>query len=639
MQDPVARVLALYRREVADPNFAQIDRFLRTEGVVDLARRIEFDAEARRLLGRACEPRRWLAEITAGSGHDEKADAIDAIVTASLGDLTDDAVFTERARAAAQLGNDFAAAVARFRFVRELLHAGADEDDAALRDDDALPTPPCDFGPPCAGHGHRFELLRRLGAGANGKVFEAVDRRYSDGAYRHVVVVKVLPPTIAHRADGELLRGSRVQHPAVVRWLDSGLDPSGCGFVVSELVPGRTLEDSGALESLGRRGAVDAVRQVARAVEAAHAVGILHLDLKPANVLVGNDGTVRLCDFGAAQTLAGGDGADESTPFFAAPEVLEGGATGVAADVYALGAMVRWCTDEFDALDTAPLERGDAERLEAIWSRAMDQAPARRHAAARELADDLDAWLDRRPLPSETPSLAESLRLSIRRDPVTWVLATAAAIALVSLGWLWINDTIKEGNRRLDRMAEETRRLRAQSVLSDHVDRLGTLASANGLSTAPQVLALQWLFGPNGVRDQHLEALTRDAQREGWEAMLRDANARGERDRLEIKLVALNLAVVDLEQRKKDPWHADTLMREDLPWWRERFAKDDPVLIAAETIAMLASFETTSDALGTDAVQWRERLQDRQRLIGDRDPRLSNLINRALQRIDREAVR
>jgi len=634
MQDTVARVLAFYRRESGDPPFAPIDHLLLDAGLIELSRRIEIDAEVRRLLGRACDPQRWLADAAAAT---DRLDAIDAIVTAALGDLSDDAAFSERARTIARIGSEFAAAVARLRLVRELLRSVDDDIEAGRTNDPVLPTPPCDFGPSSGAEAHRFELLRRLGAGANGTVYEAIDRRYSEGAYRHVVVVKILPPAIADRADLELLRGSRVQHPSVVRWLDSGIDPSGCGFVVSELVSGRTLEDAGVLESLGRRGTVDVVRQMARAIEAAHAAGVLHLDLKPANVLVAADGVARLCDFGAARTVTSADRVDESTPFFAAPEVLDGGAGSIAADIYALGAMLRWCIDEADVLGSTSLDPRDGERLEQIWTRAMDPTPARRHAAARELARDLDAWIEHRPLPSETPSLPASLRLSIRRDPVTWVLASAAIAAVALLGWFWITDRIQESNRRADRLASETRQLRARAALSEYVGRLGDLASANGLSTAPQVIAMQWLVGPMGVRDQQLEAQTRQAQRAAWAAVIRDADATGRRDRLEAKLAALCLAASDLETNSAV--RADALMREDLPWWRHRLPEDDPTLLAAEAISLLAAFRVEPAGAGRDAAAWRERLQRNRAAIGERDAKIARLFDQALEQLKQGAPR
>lgn len=633
MMDPVARVLALYRREHGDPPFERVRTLLLNEGLDALPRQIELDAEVRRLLGREPSIERWRASLGQGRDHDL---ALDAAVTAVLADHLEDASFNERARRVAAMGPSYAAAVARLRLVGELLRdcqgsAPADSDRSSA---DAAPIePPCDFGPPIADHAHRFELRRLLGAGSNGRVYKAIDRRYSEGDYRHVVVVKILPPRLADRAESELLRGGRVQHPSVVRWLDSGIDPSGHGFVVSELVSGNTLEDDEVLARLGRRGAVDIVRQAASAIAAVHAAGVLHLDVKPANILVSEEGVARICDFGAAQPLGESDSVAESTPFFAAPELADGAPRGPAADIYALGAVLRWCIDELDALEAPPLERADAERLESIWMRAMDPSPSRRHPAARSLAEDLAAWLDHRPLPSEAPSLAASLQLSIRRDPATWGLGAAAVTAVALVAWLWIDGRIQASQRRAERLSAEAIRLRAQAALGQRVDQLGSLAQANGLSAAPQVLVMQWLVGDRGIRDAQLEARTISAQRNVWTTMVREADASGTRDHLEAKLAALCLAASDLEHARHD--RADQLMKEDLHWWRSHFSEDDPIRTAAESVALLAEFEADPIAAQQDAASWRARLTELRRTFSARDARLERLAELALARLDR----
>ncbi|MBX3354450.1 MAG: serine/threonine protein kinase [Phycisphaeraceae bacterium] len=638
MADAVARVLALYRREASDPPFERVVEVLRAEGLVDDVHSIEIDAEVRRLLGRERSVERWRSSFRRGPDREL---VLDAAVTASLGDHLDDPGFPEMARRVAALGPEFAAAVARLRLVHAWIqgdetvgvsgtaHRPSDPDAR-----DALEAP-CSFGPPCAGHNHRFDLRRELGTGSSGQVFEAIDRRYSDGAYRHVVVVKVLPPHLAHRAEPELLRGSRVQHPSVVRWLDSGVAPDGRGFVVSELVAGRTLEDPGVLSVLGRRGAVDVVRQIAQAVAAAHSAGVLHLDVKPANILVSESGEARLCDFGAAQPTDLDAASIQSTPFFASPEVLDGAPAGPAADIYALGAVLRWCADGLDAIDAPPSPRADADRLESIWRRAMAPDPASRPPTAQALTDDLSAWLAHRPLPSEVPSIAASLQLSVRRDPVTWVLGASALVAVTLVAWLWIDGLIEESRRRADRLATEARQLRAQAALSQYVDSLGDLARADGLSTAPQVLAMQWLVGERGIPDSDLASRTVEAQRSGWAALIESATARGRRDHLEAKLAAVNLALTDLERASAG--RALALMTEDLPWWRERFAEDDPIRRSTEAVAYVASILADLASARADRANTLARLEAMGADAAPRDPRLALVISRTISQVRRDS--
>jgi len=638
MRDPVARVLSVYRRAEHDPPFEVVQSSLVDSGVDDLFRQIEVDADARRLLGRDSNIERWLGALQSCPAHD---DAIDAAVAAVLDTDADDRSFAERARAVSKMGPSFAAAVARVRLVRELMTTLAElPRDAKLRRRHAdaprsglVIEPPCAFGPSIAGHAHRFHLRRRIGEGSNGTVFEAVDLRYSEGDYEHVVVVKVLPPALADRAEAELLRGGRVNHPCVVRWLDCGTDSNRRGFVVSELVPGRTLEDPGTLQSLGRRGAVDAIRQIATGIDAAHAAGVLHLDIKPGNILISNDQRARLCDFGAARPLVDAPQAEESTTFFAAPEILEGHPAGVAADIYALGAVLRWSMDELDELAATPLDRADAQRLESIWSRAMSPAPENRHLAARELAADLDAWLQQRPLPNDAPSLAASLQLSMRRDPVTWTLAIAAAAAVVLFGWLWFDARLSASRRQTELLANEARRLRAEAFLSRYVDRLAEIARADGLSAAPQILAMQWLVGPRGIRDAELESRTREAQRSAWLAIIEAAERIDRRDHLEPKLAALCLADFDLESQR--PERAAALLAADLPWWREHFAEDDAIRIVAEGLLAMAHIAVAEPARVTNPDECARALDALSRLADRRDPSQARRANEALDRLRR----
>jgi serine/threonine protein kinase len=200
----------------------------------------------------------------------------------------------------------------------------------------------------------RYELRRTLGQGAEGTVYEAVHRFTGQ---RHAVKVadKPIPDGVEWKRV-RLLREARalgqVRHPNIVAITDAGVF-DGFPFVAMELLEGRSLE--GLLATRTRfsvADAVGAVLQVCEALAAAHAVGVLHRDVKPGNVIVVRDGdgeTIKLVDFGTSKaTSPGADrvtapGALVGTPSYMAPEQLLAHEVDEGVDIYAVGAMLFEC--------------------------------------------------------------------------------------------------------------------------------------------------------------------------------------------------------------------------------------------------------------------------------------------------------
>jgi serine/threonine-protein kinase len=194
--------------------------------------------------------------------------------------------------------------------------------------------------------GGRYLLLERLGAGGMSVVWRAHDR-----VLGRDVAVKVLSPELA--ADPDLLRriyaearaAAGLRHPGVVEVYDYGeTDSSGqrVPYVVMELVAGRTMTDLLSGAALPWRSAVLIGAQVAAALAAAHAHGIVHRDVKPGNVMVTAAG-VKLVDFGISAAIGEVDMSEGQllgTPAYLAPERLDGGQVRPATDVYALGLLL-----------------------------------------------------------------------------------------------------------------------------------------------------------------------------------------------------------------------------------------------------------------------------------------------------------
>ena len=253
----------------------------------------------------------------------------------------------------------------------------------------------------------RYRLERRLGAGGFGVVWMAHDERLERD-----VAVKVVPRGEGERersrVEREALAAARLNHPGIVALFEMGSDQHDV-YLVSELVRGATLEE------LSREGAVSD-RDVARigsalceALEHAHARGVIHRDVKPANVMVlaepaAGAGFAKLTDFGIARLGSGetltGTGDVLGTLAYMAPEQAEGRRVTPACDVYSLALTLyeAWTgVNPVRADSPAATARRLGRPLPALRSRRPDLPPA--------LAEAVDAALD--PEPEYRPSPAE----------------------------------------------------------------------------------------------------------------------------------------------------------------------------------------------------------------------------------------
>jgi eukaryotic-like serine/threonine-protein kinase len=193
----------------------------------------------------------------------------------------------------------------------------------------------------------RYELGPRLGVGGMSTVVSAFDERLE-----REVAIKLLAEHLADddqfvaRFRREALAAARLVHPNIVQVFDFGLDErSHRHYIAMELVRGQSgaeiLRDEGVLEV---REALSIVGQACRGLEYAHRNGVVHRDVKPGNLLRGEDGVVKLADFGIAKAISEESsitqvGSVLGTAAYLAPEQAAGEQAGPAADLYALGVV------------------------------------------------------------------------------------------------------------------------------------------------------------------------------------------------------------------------------------------------------------------------------------------------------------
>ena len=264
----------------------------------------------------------------------------------------------------------------------------------------------------------KLQLEAKLGAGSMGEVYRATHR---DLQMR--VAVKVLRPDTRERSgfsqrfQAEARAASNLDHKNLTRVIDFGEEPSGLLYLSMEFLDGRTLEDALADGALSQSHAVGLMMQICAGLWHAHARGVIHRDVKPANVILvpahDDDGQpydlVKLCDFGIATDPAmTGNRADISgTPEYMAPEVLMGERADGRADLYACGVLLFELVTgrrPFQGMSVTDLARAHVQTppprpsslvrdvdpaLEQIILRALAKSPADRFPSVQALRNAL----------------------------------------------------------------------------------------------------------------------------------------------------------------------------------------------------------------------------------------------------------
>lgn len=309
-----------------------------------------------------------------------------------------------------------------------------------------------------------FHPLREIGAGGMGVVYLA-EREGADFVQR--VAVKLLDvgaSRMSRLAARERTILAALAHPNITAFVDAGTE-GGRAWLAMEHVDGEPLLQYCERRRLDTPERVRLFDQVCAAVAHAHAQLVVHRDLKPANVLVTRDGVVKLLDFGIALALLPGDvqtpATQVFTPEYAAPEQLRGERATTATDVHALGLMLyelvcgrrlpvgvragEWTTGELARFATAPdagdrgettdakaprrLLRGDLGR---ILVHAVAPEPAQRYQSVASLREDLQRWLDHRPLAIVRPGVRYVAARLVRRHRAAVAVAALALVALVA---------------------------------------------------------------------------------------------------------------------------------------------------------------------------------------------------------------
>jgi tetratricopeptide (TPR) repeat protein/TolB-like protein/predicted Ser/Thr protein kinase len=285
--------------------------------------------------------------------------------------------------------------------------------------------------------GGRYQILRVLGEGGMGAVYQARDRELD-----RLIALKVIRPELAgnpsilQRFKQELILARNVTHKNVVRIFDLG-EADGVRFITMEYIEGSDLRSL-----LHERGkftpteAVTVIKQVCRALQAAHAEGVIHRDLKPQNIMRDRNGRIVVMDFGLARSL--GDpgmtqsGALVGTLEYMSPEQAMGLELDPRSDLYALGlifyelligkspfkadsalASLMKRTQE-QAVPASDVDKNVPAAVSAIVSRCLEREPSKRYGSVSELLQQLEAWESNPHLSASTIRRADAMPRSVQ---------------------------------------------------------------------------------------------------------------------------------------------------------------------------------------------------------------------------------
>ncbi|MCW1885247.1 serine/threonine protein kinase [Luteolibacter flavescens] len=386
----------------------------------------------------------------------------------------------------------------------------------------------------------RYTLLRKIGEGGGGEIFEAVQ----DGMVR-TVALKIIrsgmdTESVVSRFEAERQTLEIMEHPNIARVLDAGRTVHGRPYFVMELVRGPRITTFCETERLDIPARIELFLKVCQAIQHAHQKGVVHRDIKPANILVENvDGThvPKVIDFGIAKALQGplhGRGGMTQmgqfigTPAYMSPEQIDMGGMDIdtRADLYSLGALLYELLAGRPPFDTekllemgmtemrrvliednpplpsevarTPAEEGkgntlpgpgekwaNALRGDLDWVvfKAMEKERNRRYQTANSLAMDLRRYLRNEPVSARKPSRGYYMRKFFQRNRAACLLGAAMLISLV----VGFGTTTALYFREKEALSEQAR-LKQQAQARANVSRAAILLSEGNTAGADRLL-------------------------------------------------------------------------------------------------------------------------------------------------------
>ncbi|MBI2923053.1 MAG: protein kinase [Planctomycetes bacterium] len=339
----------------------------------------------------------------------------------------------------------------------------------------------------------KVQILKELGRGGMGVVYMGRDEEL-----RRTVAVKVLLGNGDEKLHQRFLREARVvsklRHANIVAVHELG-EQDGQAFFTMDFIEGGPLDGLFGTPGFGARDLVQLVATIARALDYAHAQGLIHRDIKPQNILVAPDRTPFLTDFGLAREVESNtrltmSGAVMGTPTYMSPEQASGGGrVDSRTDIYSLGAVLYEGLagrPPFEARDLLMLLDAIARQdpvppsrispavpadVETICLKALAKQPDRRYQTGAEMADDLERWLRGEAISARRSGAFERGATWLKRRPAVAIGAAAGLVALLLIGVVMRNSAAKERRLIEERETEKKAAALKAREIEEEADR------------------------------------------------------------------------------------------------------------------------------------------------------------------------
>ncbi len=357
-----------------------------------------------------------------------------------------------------------------------------------------------------------YQIIKPLGYGGLGDVYQAC--KDQDG-FAHIVAIKMAPAGrysdwILKSFKNELKMLLNLNHPNIERLFEGGVTAEKVPYLVVEYIDGLHIDEYCDQNQLNIKQRIELFIQVCEAVAALHQSLIIHRDIKPNNIMVDQQGTAKLLDFGLAKLLDN-DPVKENedatmsgymmTLAYASPEQITNQNITTASDVYALGMVLHYLLcgrlpyqiNDHDLAHashqivqkTPPLASQNIKKnavinqvqnqlksilkgeLDAILSQAIHKEPDRRYSSAQQFADDLKNYLKHEPVSAKPDTVIYRMRKFIQRHTLGVIATAAVILSLMTLTLLLLNRS-QELQIALDAAQEE--KLRVSQVTQFLVD-------------------------------------------------------------------------------------------------------------------------------------------------------------------------
>jgi len=344
-----------------------------------------------------------------------------------------------------------------------------------------------------------YRIVGSLGSGGMSDVFRAVR---ADDEYHKEVAIKILragyeTQFLLERFKSEKRMLASLDHPNIARILDGGSTNEGLPYLVMDFIQGRPIDQYCREQHLADRERLKLFQQLCSAVQYVHKHLMVHADLKCNNILVTEDGSVRLLDFGVSELVNSASprnpqGLVAFTPEYASPEQLRGDVISTASDVYSLGVVLH-------QLLTGRLPPGHgpiAGDLGAITQTALQHDPASRYASVEQFNLDIDRHLNGFPLSCQPATFARKVTKFCGRHRTGIAVLSAFVLCLIGgvVAASWEAHVARQQRARAERHFADVRKL-ASTFMFDLYEAIQNLPGSTQARHLLVLNALKYLDG------------------------------------------------------------------------------------------------------------------------------------------------